>query len=61
MTGEPESVVRLQGLLDRLEEALRELEGAADAETAVERLGAMAELAKEVQAEIDEARRQGAP
>ena len=57
---EPESVTRLQGLLERLEEALKELEVAGDAETAVERLGAMAELAKEVQAEIDEARRQGA-
>ena len=58
---EPESVTRLQGLLDRLEEALKELETAGDPETAVERLGAMAELAKEVQAEIDEARRQGGP
>ena len=58
---EPEPVVRLQALLERLEQALAELEGSTDAEAAVQKLGAMADLAKEVQAEIDEARRQGGP
>ena len=57
---EPESVDRLQQLLARLEATLGELESSDDADAAVERLGQMAELAREVQAEIDRARRAGA-
>ena len=57
---EPESVDRLQQLLARLEATLGELESSDDADAAVERLGQMAELAREVQAEIDRARREGA-
>jgi hypothetical protein len=56
---EPESVARLQELLQRLEKTLGELEATEDSEQAVERLGDMAELAREVQAEIDRARREG--
>jgi len=56
----PESVDRLQQLLARLEATLGELESSDDADAAVERLGQMAELAREVQAEIDRARREGA-
>jgi hypothetical protein len=56
---EPESVARLQELLQRLETTLEELESTEDSEQAVERLGDMAELAREVQAEIDRARREG--
>jgi hypothetical protein len=56
---EPQSVARLQELLGRLERTLGELEGTEDSEQAVERLGDMAELAREVQAEIDRARREG--
>jgi len=56
----PESVDRLQQLLARLEATLGELESSDDADAAVERLGQMAELAREVQAEIDHARREGA-
>lgn len=56
---EPESVARLQELLQRLETTLAELESTEDSEQAVERLGSMAELAREVQAEIDRARREG--
>ncbi len=56
---EPESVARLQELLQRLEATLAELESTEDSERAVERLGDMAELAREVQAEIDRARREG--
>lgn len=56
---EPESVARLQELLQRLETTLAELESTEDSEQAVERLGDMAELAREVQAEIDRARREG--
>ena len=56
---EPDSVGRLQELLQRLEKTLGELEATEDSEQAVERLGDMAELAREVQAEIDRARREG--
>jgi hypothetical protein len=56
---EPESVARLQELLQQLETTLGELESTEDSEQAVERLGDMAELAREVQAEIDRARREG--
>ena len=56
---EPESVARLQELLQRLEKTLGDLEATEDSEQAVERLGDMAELAREVQAEIDRARREG--
>ena len=55
---EPESVERLQALLARLEAALGDLESSGDSEVAVDRLGEMAELAREVQAEIDRARRE---
>jgi exonuclease VII small subunit len=57
-TPEPESVRRLQELLDRLEAARTELEGTEDPERAVGILQELAELAKEVQAEIDQARRE---
>jgi hypothetical protein len=56
---EPESVVHLQELLARLEATLAELEGTEDPGVAVERLADMAELAKEVQSEIDRAKREG--
>jgi flagellar biosynthesis/type III secretory pathway chaperone len=57
MTEEPESVKRLQELLDRLEHARAELEQTADANRAVEILQDLAELAKEVQSEVERARR----
>jgi hypothetical protein len=56
---EPESVGRLQELLQRLEATLADLESTEDSEQAVERLGDMAELAREVRAEVDRARREG--
>jgi hypothetical protein len=56
---EPESVARLQALLGELESALAALESTEDSEQAVERLGDMAELARRVQAEIEQARREG--
>ncbi len=52
-----EAVARLQELLARLEATLAELEQTDDSEQAVERLTAMGELAREVQAEIDRLRR----
>jgi hypothetical protein len=57
---EPESVRRLEELLERLEKARAELENAEDPERAIDVLGELADLAKEVQAEIDRARSEGA-
>ena len=54
---EPDSGQRLQELLARLDAMLAEVERSEDSEHAVERLSAMAELAREVQAEIDRLRR----
>jgi hypothetical protein len=50
---------RLQELLDRLEETRTRLDGIDDPDEAVEVLGELSELAKEVQAEIERARRRG--
>jgi hypothetical protein len=55
---EPEHVERLQTLLDRLEAARAELEQTEDADRAVAILQDLAELAKEVQAEVEKARRE---
>jgi hypothetical protein len=57
-TQEPEPVRRLQELLDRLEAARLELEKTEDAERAVAILQELAELAKEVQGEVERARRE---
>jgi putative NADPH-quinone reductase len=54
----PDSVARLEQLLQRLEEARAELERTDDAEQAVNVLRELAEVAKEVQAEIERARRE---
>ena len=59
-TQEPESVARLQELIERLERARTLLEATeGDPERAVDVLQSLAELAKEIQAEIDLARREG--
>jgi poly(A) polymerase Pap1 len=58
-TQEPESVVRLQELLDRLEKARAQLEATEDPEQAVDVLQSLAELAKEIQGEIERARQEG--
>ncbi|MGH3057496.1 MAG: hypothetical protein ACRDPP_04575 [Gaiellaceae bacterium] len=54
---EPDAVARLQELLDKVEAARGELEGVEDPERAVEVLQELADLAKEVQAEVERARR----
>jgi predicted ribosome quality control (RQC) complex YloA/Tae2 family protein len=58
-TQEPESVARLQELLERLERARTQLEATDDPEQAVDVLQSLADLAKEIQAEVDLARREG--
>jgi poly(A) polymerase Pap1 len=54
---EPDAVARLQELLDKVEAARGELESVEDPERAVEVLQELADLAKEVQAEVERARR----
>jgi hypothetical protein len=54
---EPDAVARLQELLDKVEAARSELEGVEDPERAVQVLQELADLAKEVQAEVERARR----
>ena len=55
---EPEHVERLQQLLDRLEAARAELAKTEDADRAVAILQDLAELANEVQVEVERARRE---
>jgi uncharacterized protein (DUF3084 family) len=54
----PDPVARLEELLQRLEEARTRLDTTDDPEQAVETLRELAEVAKEVQAEIERARRE---
>jgi predicted ribosome quality control (RQC) complex YloA/Tae2 family protein len=55
---EPDSVARLQELLEKVDAARAQLERTEDPEQAVEVLQELAELAKEVQAEVERARRE---
>ena len=55
---EPDAVTRLQDLLEKVESARVELEAADDPERAVQILQELADLAKEVQAEVERARRE---
>ena len=55
---EPDAVARLQELLEKVEAARARLETADDPERAVEILQELADLAKEVQAEVERARRE---
>lgn len=55
---EAKSARRLQDLLARLDGTLAELERSDDSEEAVDKLSSMAELAREVQAEIERLRRE---
>ena len=58
MSAEPDAVARLQELLEKVEAARAALETADDPERAVEILQELADLAKEVQAEVERARRE---
>jgi hypothetical protein len=55
----PGTTSRLRDLLDRLEDARARLEAAEGSEQAVDVLQELAELAKETQATIERARREG--
>jgi hypothetical protein len=58
VTNEPDAVARLQDLLEKVEASRAELEGTDDPERAVQVLQELADLAKEVQAEVERARRE---
>jgi hypothetical protein len=53
-----ESLQRAEGLLDRLEQARARLEATEDPEAALAILGELSEIAKEVEAEIQRAKRE---
>jgi hypothetical protein len=53
-----ESARKLQELLAQLDATLGELEASDDSEAAVDRLAVMADLAREVQTEVDRLRRE---
>ena len=55
---EPDAVQRLQDLLEKVEAARAALEATDDPERAVQILQELADLAKEVQAEVERARRE---
>jgi hypothetical protein len=55
---QPDAVARLQELLEKVEAARVELESADDPERAVQILQELADLSKEVQAEVERARRE---
>jgi hypothetical protein len=55
---QPDAVARLQELLEKVESARAQLEATDDPERAVGVLQELAELAKEVQAEVENARRE---
>jgi hypothetical protein len=55
---EPDAVARLQDLLEKVEASRVELEGTDDPERAVQVLQELADLAKEVQAEVERAHRE---
>ena len=57
MTAE-ESLQRAESLLERLERARQELESTQDPDRAIEILSQLAEIAKEVEAELARARRE---
>jgi hypothetical protein len=59
VTDAEETTLRLQGLLDRLEEARARLAAADDSDAAVDVLQELVDLAKEVQAEVERQRAAG--
>lgn len=58
MSSAEESLARAEELLKRLEETRARLESTEDAEAAIDILGELAEIAKQVEAELGQARRE---
>jgi hypothetical protein len=57
MSSAEESLKRAEELLDRLEKTRERLEATQDPEAAIDILGELAEIAKQVEAELEQARR----
>jgi hypothetical protein len=57
MSGAEEALTRAEELLDRLERTRVRLEETKDPEAAIDILGELAEIAKQVEAELERARR----
>ena len=58
MSGAEEALGRAEELLGRLEQTRERLEATQDAEAAIDLLGELAEMAKQVEAELERARRE---
>ena len=58
MSGAEEALGRAEELLGRLEQTRERLEATQDAEAAIDILGELAEIAKQVEAELERARRE---
>jgi hypothetical protein len=58
MSGAEDSLGRAEELLDRLEQTRARLESIDDPEAAIDILGELAELARQVEAELERARRE---
>lgn len=58
MSGAEDALGRAEELLGRLEQARERLESTEDPETAIDILGELAELARQVEAELERARRE---
>jgi exonuclease VII small subunit len=58
LSGAEDSLGRAEELLDRLEQTRARLESVEDPEAAIDILGELAELARQVEAELERARRE---
>jgi exonuclease VII small subunit len=58
MTGAEDALTKAEELLDRLERTRVRLEGTEDPEAAIDILGELAEIAKQVETELERARRE---
>jgi hypothetical protein len=58
MSAAEESLKRAEELLERLEQTRARLESTSDPEAAIDILGELADIAKEVEAELEKARRE---
>lgn len=58
MSGAEDSLTRAEDLLERLERTRARLEGTEDPEAAIDILAELAEIAKQVEGELEQARRE---
>lgn len=58
MTGAEDALTKAEELLDRLERTRERLEGTQDPEAAIDILSELAEIAKQVETELERARRE---